>query len=556
MIESRYLNKVVAILMVLALVLSAMLVLLAGLGATSKVMAYESKLFGEEVVILDIQVDEADWQSLLDDPSAKTYIPADLTINGETYEAVGMRTKGNSSLTQVEQMQDSNRYSLHFKFNKYQKGRTYYGLDSFCINNMLGDTTYMKDYLAYEIMDYIGVPSPLRNYAKVTVNGEDYGFFMVLERYEKSFLDRVYSTSGGQLYNVKIQMGHREDFMDQKMDQDQALPDLPPDLPEEWAGAEDFQPGQGDENRPSMPGQGNQPSRGQYEGFRPGGQGQMQERPGQNHSGDQMGMTASRGGGDLVYTDDKIESYSSIFDNAEFKKNSDQDKRRVITALKNLNEGTDLETYFDVDGILRYLAAHTVLVNLDSYSSSMAQNYYLYEKDGKISILPWDYGLSFGGFQSNSAQSVINFPISTPVSGVTMESRPLINQLLEVEEYQESYHEYLNEIVEGYFNSGQFEASIDQLNQKIGGYVKQDSSAFITYSQYEASLPVLKELGLLRAASIEGQLAGSIPSTTEGQSANPDALISGQGIDLTILGSFMNGGGQPVRSSQGEGRRP
>ena len=452
-------------------------------------------------------------------------------------------------------MQDSNRYSLHFKFNKYQKGRTYYGLDSFCINNLLGDTTYMKDYLAYEIMEYIGVPTPLRNFAKVTVNGEDYGFFMVLERYEKSFLDRVYSTSGGQLYNVKIQMGHREDFMDQKLDQDQALPDFPPDLPDEWPGAEDFQPGQGDESRPTMPGQGNQPSRGQDEGFRPGGQGQMQERPGQNRPGDQMGMTASRGGGDLVYTDDKIASYSSIFDNAEFKKNSDQDKRRVITALKNLSQGTDLETYFDVDGILRYLAAHTVLVNLDSYSSSMAQNYYLYEKDGKISVLPWDYGLSFGGFQSNSAQSVINFPIDTPVSGVTMESRPLINQLFEVEEYQESYHEYLNEIVEGYFKSGQFEASIDQLNQKIGGYVKEDTSAFVTYSEYERSLPVLKELGILRAASIEGQLAGSISSTTEGQSANPDALISGQGIDLTVLGSFMNGGGQKTRP-QGEGRRP
>ena len=268
-----------------------------------------------------------------------------------------------------------------------------------------------------------------------------------------------------------------------------------------------------------------------------------------------MGMTASRGGGDLVYTNDKIESYSSIFDNAEFKKNSDQDKRRVITALKNLSEGTDLETYFDVDGILRYLAAHTVLVNLDSYSSSMAQNYYLYEKDGKISVLPWDYGLSFGGFQSNSAQSVINFPIDTPISGVTMESRPLINQLLEVEVYKESYHEYLNEIVEGCFKSGQFEASIDQLNQKIGGHVKEDTSAFVTYSEYERSLPVLKELGILRAASIEGQLAGSIPSTTEGQSANPDALISGQGIDLTVLGSFMNGGGQKTRP-QGEGRQP
>ena len=276
----------------------------------------------------------------------------------------------------------------------------------------------------------------------------------------------------------------------------------------------------------------------------PGGQGKYQRPAGnQGGPGEQAGIGGGRGGGDLVYRDDQISSYSSIFDNAEFKKNSDQDKERVITAIKKLNEGTDLEDYFDVDEILRYLAAHTVLVNLDSYSSSMAQNYYLYERDGKISVLPWDYGLAFGGFQSQSASSVINFPIDTPVSGVTMESRPLINQLLEVSEYLDLYHEYLEEIVEGYFLSGWFEDSILALDEKIGDYVKEDGTAFTSYTQYEKALPVLRELGMLRAESIEGQLSGAIPSTTEGQKADPDTLISGEGIDLTLLGSFMNGGG-------------
>lgn len=161
MIDSKHINKLTMTFVVLALILSLFLISLAGVGAQeTKVMAYESKLFGDDIVILDIQVQEDDWQSLLANPSAKDYIPADLTINGEVFETVGLRTKGNSSLTQVASMQDSDRYSLHFKFNRYQKGRTYYGLDSFCINNLLGDNTYMKDYLAYDLMDYLGVPSP------------------------------------------------------------------------------------------------------------------------------------------------------------------------------------------------------------------------------------------------------------------------------------------------------------------------------------------------------------------------------------------------------------
>ncbi len=515
MINSKHFNKTVFVLIILSLLFCALIVYLAYNNQNTKIVEYESRLFGDDILTIDIQVDEEEWQGLLDNPEGKEYIPADLIINGEKFSGVGLRTKGNSSLTQVAQMSDSDRYSLNFKFNKYQKGQTYYGLDSFCLNNIIGDNTYMKDYLSYDIMKYIGVPTPLMNYAKVTINGEYYGFCLALERYEKSFLDRVYDTSGGQLYNVKIQMGQRDNFMDINMGENNA-PQNPPD--------ENFQ----------------LPSKGEFseENFK---RGDMNNRDGAQ--GFNRGMPGGRGGGDLVYTDDSISSYSAIFDNAEFKKNSDNDKEQVINAIKNLNEGTDLEEYFDVDEILRYLAAHTVLVNLDSYSSSMAQNYYIYERNGKISILPWDYNLSFGGFQSSSASSVINFPIDTPVSGVSMEDRPLISKLLEVPDYKEKYHEYLRQIVDGYFKSGVFEETVRTLDAKINEYVKNDTTSFTTYEKYIESLSVIKKLGLLRAQSIEGQLDGTVPSTTEEQTANKDSLISGEDISISALGSFMGGGG-------------
>ena len=563
MINSKHLNKIVVVLISLSLFACALIVYFARANPNTKVMQYESKLFGDEILTIDIQVDEKDWQELLDDPTAKEYIPADLVINGETFSSVGLRTKGNSSLTQVAQMKDSDRYSIHFKFNHYQKGQTYYGLDSFCINNLLGDNTYMKDYLSYDIMNYIGVPTPLANYAKVTVNGEDLGFYLALERYEKAFLDRVYDTSGGQLYNVKIQMGHREDFMDMNDRQkEEALRESGDNESRQpWdkkEGVEDAMENNSNESSPEQnrSSQDEQNKGGGFSGNMDDGfpqdmgDGFPQNRGG-GFPGGRGGGPGGQNGGSLVYTDDNISSYSSIFDNAEFKKNTDKDKQRVITAIKNLNEGTNLEKYFDVDEILRYLAAHTVLVNLDSYSSSMAQNYYIYERDGKISILPWDYGLSFGGFQGGNISSTINFPIDTPVSGVSMEDRPLISKLLEVPEYKEKYHQYLSRIVDGYFNSGIFEETINVLDAKINDYVKNDTTSFTTYEKYTASLPILKELGALRARSIEGQLNGTIPSTTEGQNANKDSLISGDGINLSDLGSFMGRGGDRNRGDQG-----
>ena len=70
--------------------------------------------------------------------------------------------------------------------------------------------------------------------------------------------------------------------------------------------------------------------------------------------------------------------------------------------MKNISEGTNLETYMDIDNILKYMAVHTFVVNDDSLSGTMAHNYYLYEYNGKLNILPWDYNLSFGGMSMGS----------------------------------------------------------------------------------------------------------------------------------------------------------
>ena len=468
-------------------------------------LTYPQKLFNGEIAAIDIQINGEDWQNFLKNAQSKEWVCVDLTINGELFKSVGVRAKGNSSLSSAGGMGRSGsggaRYSLQFEMNKYIPGQTYYGLDVFCVNNMMGDSTYMKDYIAYDIMNYIGVATVLKNYANVTVNGENYGFGIMLERYEKSFLDREYNTTEGYLYNVKIQMGQRENF-------------------------ENFGRAVEDEN--SQPAQ---PAR-------------NADRNNNRGMGGGFGGFGGSNGGSLVYNGEDLSNYSSIYDNAVFKtKTTEEDMRRVVEAIKNLNEKTDLEQYWDVDGALRYFAAHTVVVNLDSYISNMQQNYYLYEKDGKVTVLPWDYGLAFGGFQSGAASGFVNFPIDTPVSGVNMEDRPLLNVLLEIPEYKEKYHEYLRQIVEGYFDSGLFEETVKALDAKINEYVKNDVNVYFTYEQYEASLPVFIELCMLRAESIAGQLDGTIPSTTEGQRADSSALVDTSGVNMSALGNMGMGGG-------------
>jgi spore coat protein CotH len=533
MIKYKHLSKISIMLILFSLLICGLIVYHAHASERpAQKVEYESRLFGDEVIALEILTDESNWQYLLNNAEAKPWISVDLIVNGERFSNVGIRTKGNSTLSG----RGGDRYSLQIKFNKYVKGQTYYGLDAFCVNNMSGDSTYMKDYLAYDIMSFIGVEAPLKNFANVSVNGEHYSFGVALERYEKAYLGRAYSTSAGQLYSVKIGFGMRQDFEDLRLDDDE-LTNMRQEIQNIFVGnvgdemqfPEDFNPedmaGMFGGGFPNMPGGEQQ---GGNDGFG-------------NRGGFGGGMFGGRGGGSLQYTDDNISSYSAIFDNAEFNP-TDKDKQRVITAIENLNNGTDLEKYLDVDQILRYFAAHTVVVNADSYTSNMQQNYYIYERDGKISILPWDYGLAFGSFMSGSASSSVNFPIDTPVSGVNMEDRPLLNKLLEVDEYRERYHGYLQEIIEGYFESGRWESTIKALDERINEYVKNDTTTTSTYEQYENALPTFIEFGNLRAESIRGQLEGTIPSTTDGQRADGSALVDASHINMSLLGS-MGGGG-------------
>lgn len=490
---------------------------------------YQEKLFNGNVINIDITCDESDWQEMLSNAQSKPYISVDMNINGETFENVGIKPKGNSSLTQVVSS-DSDRYSFKIKFDKYNKEQTCYGLDKLTLNSNYSDNTLMKEYISYDMMREMGVECPLVSYAKITVNGEYWGLYLALEAYDHSFLERNYGTTDGNLYNVKsVEVGGKDGMN-------------PPDMPEMT-----------DENGETvtMPEQQNNNNMGNPSDKMP----EMTDENGETvtmpdfKGGGGFGGFGNSGGGSLVYTDDESSSYSSIFENAVFNSTGEEDYQRVITALKNLSEGQNLEEYFDVDEILRYLAVHTAVVNLDSYSSNMQQNYYIYENNGKITILPWDYNLAFGGFQSGSATSAVNFAIDTPVTnGIDLEDRPLISKLLEVDEYKERYHEYLSQVAD-YLNN--IDEKVDGIKSLIDEDAQNDPSSFCTYEEFEKGTETLKEFAKLRAESIEGQIDGTVPSTNEEQEKDSSKLIDASSVNLNDMG--VQGGGEPGKDFGGFG---
>ena len=95
---------------------------------------YYGKTFAEkEVSDVYIEINDDDWQAILDNPTAEEYHSATITYNGQKIENVGFRTKGFSSLTSVAQS-DSNRYGFRVKMDKYVDGQR-----AIAVNTVMGN---------------------------------------------------------------------------------------------------------------------------------------------------------------------------------------------------------------------------------------------------------------------------------------------------------------------------------------------------------------------------------------------------------------------------------
>lgn len=247
----------------------------------------------------------------------------------------------------------------------------------------------------------------------------------------------------------------------------------------------------------------------------------------------------------LRYTDDSFDSYDNIFRNSKFDI-TDADKQRVINALKVLSTGENLETAINIDEVLRYFTVQVFVVNLDSYLGKTGHNYFLYEEDGLLSILPWDYNLAFTTYSLampdpiNDAQFYVNYPINTPASGSIRRNRPLYHNLMKNNGYFARYHEHFDCLIESYFESGYFEDFVAQTREMIAPYVQKDPTAFCSYEDFLLAVDTIENFCLLRAQSVRGQLDGTIPATIAGQSEDQSSFIDASSIWLPDMGEIAD----------------
>ena len=180
MIRHRHVDLICAMAMALALILTGLLFFGEALGIrrSSAAPEYASRLFDDSRVhTVDLQVE--DWGQFIADAPAEEYAPCTVVIDGEEFHQVGLRAKGNNSRRLTEEYGLS-RYSLKLEFDHYVDGGNYHGLDKLSLDASFQDNSYLKTWLVFDMMDYMGVPTPLHSYVWVTVNGRPWGLFLAI----------------------------------------------------------------------------------------------------------------------------------------------------------------------------------------------------------------------------------------------------------------------------------------------------------------------------------------------------------------------------------------
>ncbi|MDY6873797.1 MAG: CotH kinase family protein [Chloroflexota bacterium] len=312
------------------------------------------------------------------------WVTATVAFEENTWENVGIRFKGNSSLKSAW---SSGNYKLPFKldFDQFEDDypeiddQRFYGFKQLSLASNFNDDSYLREKVTADIFRAFGVPSAQTAFYEVYVDyGEGpvyFGLYTMVEMVEDTVISEQFTSDAGNLYKP-----------------------------------------------------------------------------------DGSGATFAAGS----------------FTEASFDKETNQDEddySDILAVLDALHADTrlgdpstwrsGLETVFDVDTFLRWLAVNTVVQNWDTYGL-MSHNYFLYTdpETDQVTWIPWDNNHALSGTGMREA-------LSLGLDEVT-DQWPLIRYLMDDPVYRAQYDAYVGAVVETVFVPEEMAQTYQAYHELIG----------------------------------------------------------------------------------------
>jgi hypothetical protein len=345
-----------------------------------------------------------DWNAKMvaQKAGAQEYIlAASCTINGEKFDSVGVKYKGNSSYKA-----NNKKNPLHVKLD-WKKNQSYNGVTSVKLGNIYADASYVREPLSYKLLSNY-MDCPRANYAKVFIEDKYYGLMSNVEPINDKFVSDHFGSSDNTFIKCNPKFG---------------------------AG---------------LPGGNNIPN--------------------------------------LVFL-----SYDTTQYAGKYELESKTGWKDLLTLIDTLaKKPSGIHKVLDVDKALWMLAFNNVFVNLDSYTGSFAQNYYLYKDDnGRFIPIVWDLNMSFasftltGGTTGGTSTNLANMAYDLHKTNA---ARPLIKVLLSNPTYERMYIAHIRTMLKECFVNKLYQTEAKMMRDSIDAEVKKDANPFSTYTAFQNAM--------------------------------------------------------------------
>lgn len=127
--------------------------------------------------------------------SERSEVKCTVREEGTVWTNVALHLKGSASFRPVDDLP-----SFTLNFSKHVPRQRFHGLEKISLNGSPQDPTRLSEKIARELYTRGGVPVPRAGYITAEMNGRKLGLFVMLEGWNRQFIERHFSDARGPLY--------------------------------------------------------------------------------------------------------------------------------------------------------------------------------------------------------------------------------------------------------------------------------------------------------------------------------------------------------------------
>ena len=446
------------------------------------------KDFYDESVLRTLQLEfsQTDWWNQLE-ANAQTdeNIIATLTVDGDTYDGVGVRFRGMTSYMMVG---NSQKKSFNIKIDYTLENQRLMGYKTLNLINCFDDPTFMREPLYSNVIRQ-QIPSAKANFIRLEINGENWGIYANIQQINAEFIEDWFPSNNGTCWRA---LGAFADF---------GQPPTPEPEPE--------------------------PDDGPIPRFRQMAINELvPNEAGPGAFGD--------GSAALTWQGSDPQAYEAVYEIKNTKQDDPWDS--LINTCDVLNNTpleqlpNEIDAVLNVDRALWLCAFEIIFHDDDGYVSKRGSDYYLYyePETGQIHVIQYD---------ANTCMKWNNTTGWSVFYGENDPQIPLMYRFMAIEQYRQRYLAHVRTILNSFLTEETLFPKIDAYRSLIEDQVYLDNKKLYSDNAFASGIDQLKEFVSNRHDSILSNRLINVPLPGI-IAVNEEVTQNGPNQSLTITASL------------------